>query len=169
MKFNNGVWEAVSGTFSTGSFTNLQTAQSGDTLYVAYADNANGGKLTVKSFNGTAWTDLNATSLASGSINTIALNVYNNVPYVSYSTTNNPKITVKKYSGSSWVTVGSTNFSAGAANAAMMEFSGSTPYLTYVDTSLAYNSVVKKIQWIKLGRCRNHHRRYSRNTKNSCF
>lgn len=116
--------------------------------YVAYVDNANSQKMTVKYYNGSAWTAL-GTVVSSGqsTYSDIVFNPSTNQPYVVYTDgAQSGKATVRYYNGVSWTTVGSAGFSAGAVYNIVMAFNPSTnlPYVAYADNANSQKLTVMK-------------------------
>ena len=151
MKFTGNNWETVgSAGFSAGSvinggFISLAINSSG-TPYVAYRDDGNGFKATVKKYNGSNWETVGSVGFSAGAVyfTSIAINS-SGTPYVAYTDiANGERTTVKKFNGSSWETVGSVGFSVGLSyyTSIALDASG-TPYVVY-DDYISRKATVKK-------------------------
>lgn len=125
--------------FSAGrvSYTSIAIDSSG-TPYVAYEDDMNFGKASVRKYNGSSWVTVGNDVFSAGNTSgiTIALDS-SDTPYVAYTDdANSNKATVKKYDGSRWVTVGTEGFSANYTFYMSLAIdSNDTPYVAYKDYS----------------------------------
>ncbi|MGV8118948.1 MAG: hypothetical protein AB2L14_04200 [Candidatus Xenobiia bacterium LiM19] len=157
-KFNGATWETV-GTagFSAkiAEYTSLAIYDNAGTPvpYVAYKDNGNSGKATVKKFNGATWETVGTAGFSAGTTYYTSLAVYDNagtpVPYVTYRDGgNSSKAMVMKYNTTTWETVGTAGFSAGTAyytSLAVYDNAGTpVPYVAYIDYGYDSRSTVKK-------------------------
>jgi hypothetical protein len=131
-----------------------------DTVYVAYQDGANSGKVTVKKFDGNNWITIGSPFLsqANGSAYDICLAFdHNNVPYVAYWNPYpaGPKASVQKFDGSNWVNVGLPSFTTGITQFTTIAFDGSnTPYITFQDAMQGQKATVMKYNgstWVNVG------------------
>ncbi len=126
--------------------------------YIAYRDNTNNWRATVKKFSGSSWGDVGipGMSYASAAYTQIAFSG-SGEPYVAYrDSARSGKASVLKYNGSSWQYVGDETFSDGGAGYLRLVFNPSTdePYLAYGDASLGGLTVVKKFNgssWENVG------------------
>jgi hypothetical protein len=117
--------------------------------FVAFNDGANGNKVTVMKYDGSAWSVVGTPGFSSGgSAYAISLAVAGGVPYVVYEDdADSYKATVMKYDGSAWVVVGTPGLFAGGAAPAVVSIAtiDSLPYLAFSDyanggvTVLKYN------------------------------
>ena len=126
--------------------------------YIAYRDNTNNWRATVKKFSGSSWSDVGipGMSYASASYTQIAFNSSGD-PYVAYrDNARGGKVTVLKFNGTSWQYVGDETFSDGGAAFIRLAFNPSTdkPYVAYTDASWESRIVVKKFNgtsWENVG------------------
>ncbi len=106
--------------------------------YVAYRDDANGGKATVMRFNGTAWEFVGAAGFSAGVVEFITLRINDaGIPYVTYQDkANGDRISVMRFILDSWGYVGSAGFSNGATSYNSLALSRSgMPYVAFWDGS----------------------------------
>ena len=106
--------------FSPGAIANksIKFCPTDSVLYIAYRDEINAYKASVKKFDGTSWQSVgNADfSVAGAGVLSFAFNSSGR-PYVSYQDNGySGKASVMKYNGNGWVAVGNTGFSAGEAD-----------------------------------------------------
>ena len=126
--------------------------------YIAYRDNTNNWRATVKKFDGSSWSDVGipGMSYASAVYTQIAFSGSGD-PYVAYrDSARSGKASVLKFNGSSWQYVGDETFSDGEAGYLRLVFNPSTdePYLAYGDANLGGLAVVKKFNgtsWENVG------------------
>lgn len=142
-------WDTV-GTkgFSDGAayYTSL-VIDDGGAFYLAYRDDANSSKATVKKYDGSSWTTVGSTGFSDGSADYIKVAIdTSGTPYVAYSDGNASfKLTVKKYNGSSWTTVGTSGVSAGNITDVSIDFDGNNNlYVGYRDVSNSNKATVMK-------------------------
>ncbi len=89
MKFNGASWEAV-GTpgFTAGAATYVSLAidyqNPNRTLYLGFRDDANGGKATVMSYNGSGWETVGNAGFSATDATFVSFAVYNGTPYLAY-------------------------------------------------------------------------------------
>ncbi|MGR0481987.1 MAG: hypothetical protein ACTFAL_11450 [Candidatus Electronema sp. V4] len=151
MKFNSATssWEQVGAAgFSSGAvcagavcFTNIALDSSG-TLYIAYQDWGNGGKMSVMKFNSAAstWEQVGLAGFsAGGSFGTNLVLDSSGTPYVAYSDgANSGKMSVMKFNSaaSTWEQVGLAGFSDGMSDYTSLAIdSGGTLYVAYTDSA----------------------------------
>ncbi len=106
--------------------------------YVAYRDDANGGRATVMRFNGTAWELVGTGGFSAGLVEYITLRINDaGIPYVAFQDkANGDKITVMRFILDSWGYVGIAGFSLGATsyNSFVLSSTG-IPYVAFWDGS----------------------------------
>ena len=156
-------WATVgpNATVSGGSCTYASLAlDSHDTVYVAYQDGANSGKVTVKKYNGSNWVNVGSAFLSqpNGSAYDICLAFdHNDVPYVAYWNPypSGPKASVQKFDGTNWVDVGLPSFTTGITQFTTIAFDGiNTPYITFQDAMTGQKATVMKYDgttWTNVG------------------
>jgi hypothetical protein len=149
-------WVPVGNTsFSAGTAEYESLYVYNGTPYIAYGDDANGGKTTVMMFDGSNWAPVGSPGFSAGLINNVSLYVYNGTPYVAYmDVANGSKATVMKYDGSNWVSVGSPGFSAGKAEYESLYVYNGTPYVAYDDGANGSKVTVMKYDgsnWVSVG------------------
>lgn len=103
-------WSIVGNAGITNAVANYtdMAVDNNDVPYIAFADNANGDKLSVKKWTGSSWQNV-ATGISSGSVQRVSMTVdrNNNDIYIAYKDWGvSGKLCVKKYNGSSWSTLG---------------------------------------------------------------
>ncbi len=110
---------------------------------LAYADGANGNRLTVMNYDGAAWAPLGAPGFSAGQVSSVSL-ATGEVPvgggsatwyYAAYQDyANGQRATVMANDGSGWATLGSPGFSAGQANfISLAADTQGIPYVAYQD------------------------------------
>jgi hypothetical protein len=133
---------------------------SSGTPYVAYLEVAgsvfNGGKITVKKFDGTDWVTVGTTGFSGTTLNLSFTIDGNDIPYVAYSDKDNgEEVTVKRFNGSAWEDVGIPGFSGPTANHVSIVINASgTPYVSYGADNLQWRATVKKFiggSWVTVG------------------
>jgi hypothetical protein len=149
---NSKTWEVVGAAgISSGAVTNTKTAITSDgTLYVAYKEAApgqspnDGGKATVKKFNGSAWEAVGAERFSAGDLEFLSFAIDGNgTPYLSYQDKGNGgKATVMKFNGKNWVSVASAGFTENQVSVTSLAFdSDNTPYLAMVDNADFFSNI----------------------------
>jgi hypothetical protein len=90
---------------------------------VAFSDESQGGQVSVRRWNGSAWVSIGTGGLSPGAVQGLDLALTaSGDPVVAYSdATNGGKATVTAWSGSSWAVLGVPSFTTGAANQLVME------------------------------------------------
>src|SRR5688572_30719459 len=101
--------------YNGAGYTSIAIDDSG-TPYVAYRDEDNSYKTTVRKFNGTNWVTVGSAGFSAGAASHTSIAIDGSgTPYVVYRDAgNSDKATMMKFNGTNWVTVGSAGFSAGA-------------------------------------------------------
>jgi hypothetical protein len=160
-RFDGGSWAAVGVEgFSAGlaGYTSLAIDLK-NTLYVAYADGAQGNKVSLQEFNGYAWGYVGPAGFSAGAASDVTLAIDpSGIPCVGYCDAGNAgKATVMRYLNGAWSSVGAAGFSAGAAAYTSLLISpGGIPYIAYQDfstspvnkaTALKFNGTA----WMGLG------------------
>ncbi|MDI6778457.1 MAG: hypothetical protein QMD77_04700 [Patescibacteria group bacterium] len=127
--------------------------------YIAYRDNTNNWRATVKKFDGSSWSDVGTPgmSYASASYAQIAFNS-SGEPYIAYrDNARSGKASVLKYqSSTNWQYVGDETFNDGGAGFLRLVFNPGTnePYLAYADANSGGLAFVKKFNgtnWENVG------------------
>ncbi len=149
---NTGQWDLVGVQgFSDGGIGYIDFAiDTNNVLYVAYIDEANSSKLTVKKFVNTNWETVGTTGFSnvalSGDISLALDN--NNLPYVAYrrSPSSFTRTTeVLKFNGTIWEALGGdTQFANDADHHDLIIDNNNTPYLAYKDFDNGGKTVVLK-------------------------
>ncbi len=125
--------------------------------YLAYQDEDNGKKLTVRKLNGNNWATVGTNGFTADMVYDIDLAINSNdVPYVTYRTYSAPnKISVVKFENNAWVAVGDTSFSAGLVLHTSMTFDETDrPYVAYRDFGNSEKLTVKMYDgtdWVTVG------------------
>jgi uncharacterized protein YjdB len=125
-KYNGGEWEELgSAGISDGSvnYANFSIAISEDNIpYLAYRDDANDSKVTVKKFDGATWETVGSSGFSATWVGQTTIAFDGNTPYVLFQTSTEGGgylANVMKYDGSSWIELGggsiSTWYGAGFA------------------------------------------------------
>jgi hypothetical protein len=149
-------WKVVGNAdFSAGSATLVTLALTANSIpYVAYADGANGSKVTVMKLDGSIWKYIGESGFSDGQAtgSNISLGVDSSgTPYVAYVDASFNSgyggVAVKKFNGTAWVNVGQNNMvSAGVAAYPSLAISSSdVPYLAYKNDQMGqiYAKAVK--------------------------
>lgn len=132
-------WELVGSAFFTpGTFESKSLAFEflGSIPYVAFKDNTNSGKITVKRLNelNNTWEVVGNSAFSAGAATSISLIFNGNIPYVCFSDGgNNNKATLMRLNaaGTAWETIGTAGFSANAINSTSMAVYNSDLYVSY--------------------------------------
>lgn len=103
-------WSVVGSAGITGAVANYtdMAVDNNNVPYIAYADNANSDKLSVKKWTGSSWSSI-ATGISGGSVQYVSMSIdqNNNEIYVAYrDNSRNGQLSVKKYSNNSWSSIG---------------------------------------------------------------
>lgn len=113
--------------FSAGGVSNLAfDADAAGTLYVAFADTANGGRATVMSYAGAGWTPVGAPGFTPGPAGSASFCLVAGVPYVAF-VDGAGSANVMRYEANAWVNVGAA-FSDSVRQVALA-CDGAAPYV----------------------------------------
>jgi hypothetical protein len=160
-RFNRlaGEWEPF-GTGFQAETAGVAIAVSNGIPFVAYSDNNNSGKLTVKSWNNTDWVNVGTPGFSDGSADYLCIACDNTgSPYVAYkngqnTVSNTNRAIVKKFNGSSWENVGGSAVSANTADYISFVVDNNIPYIAFQDVTDELAIVVKRLDgsvWTDLG------------------
>jgi hypothetical protein len=141
MKYQGGNWTYVGGkagvSTSTTAWPSLFVDQSSGTPYVAYLD---GGKVYVKQFSGSSWSQVGSGAVSVASAGYPSLYVASGTPYVAFKDSNaGDKATVMQYTSGTWSVVGIAGFS----DDAMAGGSERTLSLTVSPQGIPYVAVIR--------------------------
>ena len=148
-------WEVVGTKFAGKSKDFSLTFSSSGTPYLAYANDATNGSITVRKFEGGQWKIVGQGQVSSGNGGepSIAFPPSSNKPYVAYQDHSiGDKLVVEKFNGNKWVTIGEDSLSKNEAREICLKFSNvsGAPYVSYIDFtydqfgSLKTSHIVKK-------------------------
>lgn len=154
-KCSGDKWESLGKIQNTSSAYAPYIAVSKDIPYVAYIDYDKTTKkhfITLKKYANSTWETVGAEKFAETFYSSklslsLALAVYDNIPYIAYSDKNNNyKATVMKYEGGSWKLVGAEGFSKQGINNISLKISEDgvlyVSYLEKVNISDAVNNSI---------------------------
>ncbi|RIE05348.1 hypothetical protein [Cohnella faecalis] len=154
LSWTTSSWKYVGEQAMKGWFGDLAVNRQGK-LYVAYQDNENQDKATVKTFDGTSWQTVGSAGLSAGAIQTaMALSFdSNDRPYVAYSdSTKGNKVTVKRFDGTAWQLVGSEGFSEDYPfYLSMVIDKDNVPYVGYRASNRGYVKKFNGTSWVNAG------------------
>ncbi|MCX2739066.1 cadherin domain-containing protein [Pontibacter anaerobius] len=124
--------------------------------YVAFMDDMNDGKATVKRFNGLDWLPVGAGVISDYMAYEVSMLIdREGTPFVAFvDVANGARATVKKFDGKNWVTVGAAGFSAGRVTYLSLALNGSQPYVAYQDGANGNKATVMEFDgtnWVTLG------------------
>ena len=142
-------WTVVGSTgFTAGSTGYVWLAASAAGVpYVAYADNANAGKLSVSRFNGTAWELVGTAGISSGRVKFASILLSGETPYVAFQDqgdeTPQGAVKVMTFDGSAWSLLG-TQVGAAYSDWPSIALDGTTLYAAYRDSANSYSLTVKR-------------------------
>ena len=157
-KYNGLAWDLLNSkgiSVDNAKYTSLAVANN-NTPYIAYQDEAVGGKATVKKYNGTDWTAVGTIGLSPGQAEFTSIRTKNNVPYLAYKDLSSAgKASVQKFNGTNWEFVGGQGFSNGEVFSTAIAFGGTNaPYVVYKDVANANKITVKTFNgttWVTVG------------------
>jgi len=161
-KYTDTAWVTVGAKNFSGpnqaAFVRMVIAPDGVTPYVVYTDTDNGGKATVKKFNGTEWITVGNPLISAGYAAATSLAIApDGTPYISYEDfANNYRITVMKLAGAQWEVVGTPGFSSQSISGTSLAIAkDGTPYVAYGESLSATIALqVKKFngtEWESVG------------------
>ena len=135
MKYDGSSWSYMGGQyFSTGGADYPAMYVYDDVPYIAYADEANASRLTVKKFNGSSWEPVGAYAFTPEAARYISIDVYGEIPYVAYRDDGNGSCAgVMKYDGSSWVSVDAPGLSDTIVGHIDIDVYDGKPYIAFID------------------------------------
>lgn len=117
-------------------------------MVIAYGDNNNRQKITVRQKIGTSWQDIGQEGFSAGAAKycNVVVNTNNEI-YVAYADSSlSNRIVVKKFDGFSWITIGSLGFSVSGAELIEMEIGTNNDlYVAYKDAGYGNKITVKKL------------------------
>lgn len=131
-------WSVVGTSGITGSVANHTTVaiDSDDDVYIAFKDNANSDKLSVKKWNGSTWSNVGV-GISAGSVDYISMSIdiSSDDIFIAYKdNSNSGKLSVKMYNGSSWVSLGNGITSSSVEYISLSVYSG-IPFIAYKDNN----------------------------------
>jgi len=157
-------WEDVgSEGFSTGIAYDISLDFISSGLpYVAYSDGGNQKRVTVKKWDGSAWTGISSTGLRIGQSNDITLAIdrsgSSDILYLSYrilGADESYKGFVERLDGNAWVNLGTSPYSELSVDFFSLNIGPSgTPIIAYTDELLNKKAIVKEwtgSSWLDLG------------------
>jgi hypothetical protein len=132
----------------TADYTSL-AIDSNDVVYVAYADGARSGRVTVmKNGDNDDWHAVGSQGFSAGAASYVSLVCdRNDTLYVAYKDGgSSDKLTVQKCNGTNWETVGTAGFSGGSADYVVMGLYHDTPYVAFRDGANGGKVTVMKLE-----------------------
>jgi hypothetical protein len=165
-KFSGSNWIQVGdGTISSGAASDLSLAiDSSGTPYVAFSDNADGGRASVKKFNGTEWVLVGGEAISGSSASEISLAIDSSgTPYVavvacsgvSACFSDEAEAKVVKLTGGVWADVGGVSFPAAQAMFVRLAVADSTNvYVAFSDQNNGDRANVMRFNgtaWVQVG------------------
>jgi hypothetical protein len=139
--------------FGGASYESLAFSQSGQP-YLAFFDDINYGKATVKRFDGTNWVDVGNAGFSTRDAKYTCLAFSpSGEPFLAYvDVGDSSKATVMRFNGTNWVNVGKEGFSEGATSFTSLAFSPyGQPYVGFSDSVNSYKVTVMKFDSSYLG------------------
>ncbi|MBN3033757.1 MAG: hypothetical protein JW873_06645 [Candidatus Saganbacteria bacterium] len=133
--------------FSAGEARYLSLCVDSGTPYVAYADHAYGGRLTVARYNTGAdsMTFLGSEGGASSTeVVWPSLFVSGGTPYVAFFNSGESAVIVEQWNGAAWTAVGSAAASASGAGFPSLYVHNGVPYVAFADAGAANEATVLK-------------------------
>ena len=131
---------------------------SNDNLYLAYITGYEGNFnfAVIRKYSSNSWTTIGILDTARTTEIHLAVNKFNNLPYIVFrDSANGNKITVLKFNGSGWDAVGNAGFSPGSATDLSILFdSNGVPYVAFEDeNNMNAPSVMEFVNgnWLNVG------------------
>ncbi len=158
-RYTGSSWVNVGGALSSGNTSNVRLLiDNNNVLYVGYTDHGNGGKLSVKKYNGgSSWSLVGPNGISAGSFYYLDFEADgNNNLYVAYrDAANGNKLTVQKYNGSSWSVIGGSGVTSSAVSYVALTFdSNNNPLVVFSDYGQGDKTTVLKYNgsnWVAVG------------------
>jgi hypothetical protein len=131
MRYDGAAWQAVgaagSASSGTGLYPSLDFNPTNNQPYVAYSDSDQGGKVTVKYYDGAAWQTVGTAGFTGvASYISLKFNPVTNLPYVLFRDAGNgSKATAFYYESGVWRNLGSVGFSSSSASYLSLDFNSS--------------------------------------------
>lgn len=160
MRYGGINWTSL-GTVGTATSTAGEVTLAADiagNVYAAFADGANGGKVSVKKYDGSSWSTVGSAGFSAGVAVYPSLTIDPNTgePYLAYSDAGSGnKIAVKRYNGTSWVNVGAQSFSSGAVTDVRVRFDNTgMAYVAFKDAGISNKVSMLKYKsgfWVSVG------------------
>jgi hypothetical protein len=144
----------------TVEYVSLAINPSDGSPYLAYKDNVNSYKLSVKKFASGAWSFVGAAGFSAGASYNVHLAFSSaGIPYVAYPewVSGSYVCSVQKFESGAWTTVGSSFYSGATQEPYLflaIRQSDSVPYVAYTDVPNSYKLLVKMFDgtsWVFVG------------------
>ena len=152
-------WEPLGNGFSAEP-ASVAIALGNGTPFVAYSDNNNNGKISVKRWNDTDWVNVGIPGFSDGRADYLSIACDNTgTPYVAYKNGQNTvgntnRAIVKKFNGTTWENVGGDAVSANTADYISFVVDNNVPFIAFQDTTDELAIVVKRLDgstWTNVG------------------
>lgn len=155
-KLIGNTWETVSEspTLTNNPFP-ISCAFDEEKLYVAFAGESLGNKITVWKYDAGAWSVVGQPGFSNGSVHTIILKMSNGVPWVAYEDWSLGSAgIVKKFDGTSWQNIGNQAFDGDPHDQMDFTVSNGIPYIAHTDSTTQSRARVLKFDgsnWTPIG------------------
>ncbi|MCB0699406.1 MAG: T9SS type A sorting domain-containing protein [Chitinophagales bacterium] len=150
-------WSVVGskGIGGSANYTDVVADGSGN-VYVAYRDNNQSGKLTVKKYNGSSWSSVGGTGVTPGDVDYVSMAVSGNNIYVAFQDgAKSNEASVYHYNGSSWSYLGNSGFTSDNVYFTSIALDNNgTVYVAYQDKNKSYKATCAKYtgsSWVAVG------------------